>query len=109
MKTWHTRITLELKRETTVIPANAGIQLSPTVASPLDYSLRSTCGPPSGRSTRYALLSGLRRNDEAGLEFFDPRFVDVETDGLIVLAEFYCQWQPHVAKAHNAQGEGFVL
>ena len=33
----------------------------------LDDSLRSPCGPPSGRSTRHALLSGLRRNDESGL------------------------------------------
>ncbi len=30
-------------------------------------SLRSPCGPPSGRSTRLALLSGMRRNDESGL------------------------------------------
>ena len=30
----------------------------------LDDSLRSPCGPPSGRSTRVALLSGIRRNDE---------------------------------------------
>ena len=30
----------------------------------MDYSLRSPCGPPLGRSTRYALLSRLRGNDE---------------------------------------------
>jgi hypothetical protein len=47
-----------------VIPAHAGIQLSPTVARSLDDPLRSPCGPPYGRSTRYALLSGMRRNDE---------------------------------------------
>jgi hypothetical protein len=29
----------------------------------LDDSLRSPFGPPSGRSTRYALLSRLRGND----------------------------------------------
>ena len=29
----------------------------------LDYSLRSPCGPPFGRSKRYALLSRLRGND----------------------------------------------
>jgi hypothetical protein len=33
----------------------------------LDYSLRSPFGPPFGRSTRYALLSGFRRNDENGI------------------------------------------
>jgi len=33
----------------------------------LDDSLRSPCGPPSGRSKRLALLSGMRRNDESGL------------------------------------------
>ena len=29
----------------------------------LDYSLRLPCGPPFGRSMRYALLSRLRGND----------------------------------------------
>jgi hypothetical protein len=33
----------------------------------LDDSLRSPCGPPFGRSTRYALLSGIRRNDERSI------------------------------------------
>ena len=40
-----------------VTPAKAGVQLLIS----LDDSLRSPCGPPSGRSTRYALLSGMRR------------------------------------------------
>lgn len=43
-----------------VIPAKAGIQYF----KELDYSLPSLCVQPCGRSTRYALLSGLRRNDE---------------------------------------------
>jgi len=50
--------------KTVVIPAHAGIQLLHQWLCTLDYSLRSPCGPPFGRSTRYALLSGLRRNDE---------------------------------------------
>jgi len=39
----------------------------PIVVIFLDYSLRSPFGPPFGRSTRYALLSGLRRNNEDGV------------------------------------------
>ena len=31
---------------------------------PMDYSLRSPFGPPFGRSTRYALLSRFRGNDD---------------------------------------------
>jgi hypothetical protein len=67
-----------LKPRTTVIPAQAGgvvqgctvygpedgIQMCLTVEVFLDDSLRSPFGPTFSRSTRFALLSGLRRNDE---------------------------------------------
>jgi hypothetical protein len=46
--------------QNTVIPAQAGIQMYRAGLFFLDYSLRSPCG----HSTRYALLSGLRRNAE---------------------------------------------
>ncbi|HSH28744.1 MAG TPA: hypothetical protein VK971_02460 [Thiohalobacter sp.] len=47
----------------TVIPAQAGIHRPRRF---LDYSLRSPSGPPCGRSTRFALLSGIRRDDGVG-------------------------------------------
>jgi hypothetical protein len=40
----------------------------------LDYSLRSPCGPPFGRSTRYALLSGFRRNDGSPINQSFPMY-----------------------------------
>ena len=48
-----------------VIHGNWGSSI-PLILCKLDYSLRSPCGPPFGRSMRYALLSGLRRNDGLG-------------------------------------------
>jgi hypothetical protein len=50
--------------QNTVIPAQAGIQMCRAGLFFRDYSIRSPCGLPSGHSTRYALLSGQRRNDE---------------------------------------------
>ena len=38
-----------------------------SVLNTLDDSLRSPCGPPYGRSTRHALLSGMRRDDDNGI------------------------------------------
>jgi hypothetical protein len=41
---------------------------------PLDDSLRSPFGPPYGRSTRYALLSRFRGNDDCGINQSFPHF-----------------------------------